>query len=95
MRLRGMEFAVYNRLIPAASELLATVQDGPEVPEHSAELKELLREYKDFFRSSLPDALPPQRDLEHEIETGDVLPVNTRACCLRNSSKSRRGRLLS
>src|SRR5436190_9729303 len=23
--------------------------------------------------------LPPQRDVEHEIETGDVLPVNTRA----------------
>jgi hypothetical protein len=74
------EFAVYyNRLIPAAAEPLATVQDGPEVPEHSAELKELLREYKDLFRSSLPDALPPRRDVEHEIETGDASPVNTRA----------------
>jgi hypothetical protein len=29
--------------------------------------------------SSLPDELPPQRDIEHEIETGDAVPVNTRA----------------
>ena len=76
----GTEFAVYfHRLIPAATESLATVQDGIEVPVYSTELKELLGEYKDLFRSSLPDELPPKRDVEHEIETGDAPPINTRA----------------
>jgi hypothetical protein len=48
MRLQGTEFAVHNWLIPAALEPQASVQDGIEVP-HSAELQELLHEYKDLF----------------------------------------------
>jgi hypothetical protein len=41
------------------------VQDGPEVPKDLAELKKLLREYKDLFYSSLPEELPPQKDVEY------------------------------
>jgi hypothetical protein len=68
---RGWSSRCYNRLIPATAEPLATMQDGNEVPEYSAGPKELLCEYlKDRLRSLLPDALPPQRNVEQEI-TGD------------------------
>lgn len=70
---RGWSSRCYNRLIPAAAEPLATVQDGNEMPEYSAGLKELLREDKDRLRSLLQDALPPQRNVEHEITGGQSL----------------------
>jgi transposase InsO family protein len=78
---KGTEFAVYyHRLTPTQEDvpsgMLTSIVDGDTA---SPELQSLLRSYKHIFRSSLPDELPPQRDIEHEIETGDAASVNTRA----------------
>ena len=43
------------------------------------ELRELLTEYRDVFKNKLPDQLPPDRGLVHEINTGNNRPVNTQA----------------
>ncbi len=82
---RGTEFAVYyHRLTPTSSkedgaDTFAPIGEGTTSSEEDKQLNGLLDEYKHIFRSSLPDELPPQRDIEHEIETGDAAPVNTRA----------------
>lgn len=38
-------------------------------------VKKLLDEYQDVFRDKLPPELPPLRNVEHVIETGDASPV--------------------
>ena len=60
-------------------------------------VNQLLSEYSNIFRSSLPDELPPARDIEHEIETGDAayLSILVHILCHCNSSRSRRSRLPS
>lgn len=49
------------------SSAVGTTLDG--------DIKNLLDEYKDVFRDKLPPELPPLRDVEHVIETGDAQPV--------------------
>ena len=44
-----------------------------------AELRTVIQEYQDVFREGLPDGLPPQRDIDHEINTGNELPSNRQA----------------
>jgi len=39
---------------------------GKEVQNHH--LKEILSEYEDVFRDELPEGLPPQRSVDHEIK---------------------------
>lgn len=36
---------------------------------------EILQQFDDVFRSELP-GLPPERDVEHVIDTGDAKPIN-------------------
>jgi len=60
-------------------DTFAPIGEGITSDPEDKQLNELLDEYKDIFRSSLPDKLPPKRDVEHEIETGDAPPINTRA----------------
>jgi hypothetical protein len=42
-------------------------------------IQRILNKYKDVFRMELPTKLPPKREFEHEIETGDAKPVNVHA----------------
>lgn len=39
------------------------------------EVKWLLQEYQDVFKDTLP-GLPPDRAVEHVIDTGDAMPIN-------------------
>ena len=41
--------------------------------------KDLLGEYKDCFREDVPEGLPPVRDIDHAIETGEERPLNRNA----------------
>jgi hypothetical protein len=41
--------------------------------------KDLLEEYKDCLREDLPEGLPPVRDIDHAIETGEERPSNRNA----------------
>ena len=79
LRKKGAEFAVYyHRPAPTqedGADTLAPIRDGTTPPE----LGNLLGEFNHIFRSSLPDELPPERGIEHEIETGDASPINIRA----------------
>jgi precorrin-3B methylase len=54
--------------------MLTSVIDGDTA---EGKLQSLLQSYKHIFCSSLLDELPPQRDIEHEIETEDAAPINT------------------
>lgn len=38
-------------------------------------IRRLLTEYKDVFKDKLPSELPPLRNVEHVIETGDASPI--------------------
>ena len=42
-------------------------------------MNKLLYEFRDVFREDLPQRLPPNRDVDHVIETGDHAPVNRNA----------------
>jgi RNase H-like domain found in reverse transcriptase/Reverse transcriptase (RNA-dependent DNA polymerase)/Integrase zinc binding domain/Retroviral aspartyl protease len=77
---KKVEFAVYyHRPVKKddPTDTLASIEE-PCNPEET-KLNELLGEYKHIFRASLPDELPPEREIEHEIETGDAAPINTQA----------------
>jgi hypothetical protein len=77
---KNTEFAVYyHRLKPQEGDTLAPIGEGTSSPNNDARLDGLLDEYKHIFRSILPNELPPERGIEHEIETGDAAPINTRA----------------
>ena len=58
--------------------------EGSGQGEDTPEMKQLLAEYPDVFRDTLPDQLPPVRDLEHKIDTGTNAPVNTQVYVLSN-----------
>jgi hypothetical protein len=49
-----------------------------EAPD-KVQLNKCLDEFQDVFRAQVAEHLPPRRGIEHEIETGDTHPVNTRA----------------
>jgi len=69
------------------SDILATMTDEKnmeqseveEMTGDNAELRQLLGEFKDVFRNELPDGLPPQRALDHHIDTGETAPINRNA----------------
>lgn len=42
-------------------------------------IRSLISQFKDVFRSELPPELPPTRDHEHEIDTGEAAPININA----------------
>lgn len=39
------------------------------------QIQQLRNEYKDVFKDKLPPTLPPDRNVEQVIETGDATPV--------------------
>ena len=43
------------------------------------EIKRIVQKYKDLFRAELPVALPPERNVAHDIDTGTNRPVNINA----------------
>src|SRR5579859_6272857 len=45
----------------------------------SPKLQTLLDEYQDIFREELPEGLPPRREIDHVIDTGNEKPVNRNA----------------
>ena len=45
-------------------------------PAQDLAINNLLREFADVFREDLPEGLPPERDIEHAIDTGDTRPAN-------------------
>ena|SRR5579859_206585 len=50
--------------------------DGPDLHAENPRVSELIQEFKDVFREDLPQELPPNREVDHVIETGDNAPVN-------------------
>jgi len=43
------------------------------------QFQSVIEQYKDCFRSELPNSLPPKRVFQHEIDTGAAKPVNVNA----------------
>ena len=78
---KNTEFQIYyHRLIPEEDTANTLASIGEDTaPPNNPQIDKLLDEYKYIFRSTLPDELPPERDIEHEIETGDAAPINIRA----------------
>ena len=61
---------------------LSSSTPGPEnlLPQtDNRKMNKLLYEFRDVFREDLPQRLPPNRDVDHVIETGDQAPVNRNA----------------
>lgn len=55
-------------------------EEGPGPPKQDdPEIEEILTRFKDVFRAELPTALPPERNVAHEIHTGSNRPVNINA----------------
>jgi hypothetical protein len=53
---------------------------SPETSIISAELRQVLEEFKDVFKEEVPAGLPPSlRHVDHAIDTGDMRPVNKNA----------------
>ncbi|OQD65583.1 hypothetical protein PENANT_c386G07221, partial [Penicillium antarcticum] len=51
-----------------------------EVPQHSnPRVQGILERYRSVFRTSLPETLPPKRDTEHRVDTGEAPPMNINA----------------
>ena len=53
--------------------------DIEEMTRNNAEIRQLVREFKDIFRNELPDGLPPQRALDHHIDTDTTASINRNA----------------
>jgi hypothetical protein len=64
-------------------DLNAVSDAGPanalQVSAQDPELQQVLQEYRDIFRETLPDGLPPQRSIDHDIDTGQEKPANRSA----------------
>jgi hypothetical protein len=78
----GAEFVLYfareeeeeqqlNSIGAGAAMELLSVQD--------LELRKAINEFRDVFQEELPDGLPPQRAVDHEIDTGNEAPSNRNA----------------
>jgi hypothetical protein len=39
-------------------------------------IRRILQRYSDIFKDELPESLPPERNIEYNIDTGDARPVN-------------------
>src|SRR5579859_3095786 len=57
--------------------LLNNIRDFGDV--NSPKLQTLLDEYQDIFLEELPEGLPPRREIDHVINTGNEKPVNRNA----------------
>ena len=57
-------------------ELETSTKEGERQGTGDKELNEALGPLLHVFRTELPDGLPPQRWVDHEIDTGDARPVN-------------------
>jgi Retroviral aspartyl protease len=74
MRAEGADTLVY------AIRKVAPSTDSSSMPTHSDErIQQLLTDFRDNLRKELPNELPPTRDYEHKIDTGDSSPINLNA----------------
>jgi hypothetical protein len=67
---KNTEFRVYyHRLTPRedTTDTLTSIGEDTASP-NNLRLNRLLEEYQHIFRSTLPDELPPRRDIEHELK---------------------------
>lgn len=79
----GLEYLLSHKQIDKALKsdvveetfLIHPVTDDKD-EEPGAMLKDLVHEFGDVFRDDLPPELPPDRGVEHVIETGDAKPVS-------------------
>ena len=46
------------------------------LPHEDKRIREILDQFAAVFREDLPDQMPPERDIVHDIETGTAAPVN-------------------
>jgi hypothetical protein len=47
------------------------------LPYHdNLKIRGILQRYSDVFKDELPESLPLERNIEHNIDTGDARPVN-------------------
>jgi hypothetical protein len=54
-------------------------QDAQGIKHQDAHVQQILDRYPDVLRPDLPDELPPERPIAHEIETNDAKPMNINA----------------
>jgi hypothetical protein len=52
--------------------------DSTQIRKHTADMERLLQQFQDYFREELT-GLPPSRNFEHTIDTGDADPININA----------------
>ncbi len=57
---------------------IGTPQDQFGEPAEDPEMKEIVSEYSDVFRSNLPSGLPPRRSVDHEIITEPDVKIPNR-----------------
>lgn len=77
-----VEFILYFTRESIDVPQLNTIGESSEVAGWAGadkEMQEMLDEFKDVFRNDLPDGLPPNRDVDHVIDTGTEKPVNQNA----------------
>ena len=67
---------------PKAAEEFET-PELPGIPDHrDPKIRAILTKYKDVFKATLPQELPPDRAISHDIHTGDAAPVNINSYAL-------------
>jgi hypothetical protein len=61
------------------SSAVRSLSDSSPSEVEKTKLGQLIHEYRDIFHEDLPEGLPPQRAIDHAIDTGDHSPVNKNA----------------
>jgi hypothetical protein len=88
LRCKGTEAMLYFVRNPESEEDSSEPEEGSALDsttnamldaQKDPNLKALLTEFADVFKDKLPEKLPPERGLVHEIDTGDNAPINTQA----------------
>ena len=83
LRCPGAVYCLFN-IRPVAEEKVPTPSDLDLDPISLVttghdKAKKILANYRHVFREDLPPELPPTRELEHRIDTGDASPINLNA----------------
>ena len=79
---RSMRKMLKKRSSEAVLYFVRKVQDltGIDLPKDVPRaFQNVIRKFKDCFRSELPEKLPPERAIQHSINTGSAKPVNHNA----------------
>ena len=76
---RGTQAILYYVRESDLSSSIAEISTSSPWQTDNPRISKLLYEFKDVFREDLPQELPPHRDVDHVIDTGDHAPVNKNA----------------